>query len=124
MDKTPRRTLFISTLLLVSSIVVGSVFLTPTTTSAQLFLEGGRSEEAQFCSCSICFKLDVGSPKDGTFMWCPWYTRTYQYYNIFPNAWQLGKAPMWIPCLQISYPYCRTDGGGFLLKMTGTSQGT
>lgn len=123
MNKTHTLKLFVSTLLLVSSVVVGSIFLTPLTASAQ-FLEGGRSEQIKFCSCSFCFKLEVGSPKDGTFMWCPLWTRTYQYYNVFPNAWQLGKSYMWIPCLQISYPKCKTDGGGYMLDMTGTSQGT
>ncbi|HCC04784.1 TPA: hypothetical protein DEP58_00580 [Patescibacteria group bacterium] len=109
------------TALFVSCVVLGS-FVVPKTTLA-LFLEGGRSQEASFCSCSVCFKIEVGSPKSGTFMYCPWFTRLYAHYNIFPNAWQLGKAYTYMTCLQISYPYCRTDGGGYLLTMTGTSHG-
>jgi len=104
---------FISAFLLIGSFALLGIFTAPKTTSAT-FLEGGRSESADFCSCSICFKIEVGSPKDGTFMWCPWYTRLYAYYNIFPNAWQLGK----------SYPYCEEDDGGYLLEMTGTSMGS
>jgi len=113
---------FLVVTLFVSVLLIGNNFIAPTTTWA-IFLEGGRSQEASFCSCSICFKLEVGGPKDGTFMYCPWFTRLYAHYNIFPNAWQLGKAYTYLPCLQISYPYCRTDGGGYLLTITGTSHG-
>jgi len=108
--------------LLVSGVLIGNNFIAPTTASA-IFLEGGRTQEISYCSCSICFKIEVGSPKDGTFMYCPWFTRLYAHYNISPPAWQLGKSYTYIPCLQISYPYCRTDGGGYLLTMTGTSHG-
>jgi hypothetical protein len=113
---------FLSAFLLISTFVVGSNLVLPKTSVAALFLEGGRSERVTFCSCSACFKIKVGKPKSGTFMYCPWYTSLYEHYNIFPNAWQLGKATMWMSCLQISYPKCRTDGGGYLLDMTGTSQ--
>lgn len=110
----------LSFVLLVCSVFLGSMFTVPTTTSA-FFLEGGRSEEATYCSCSACWKIRVGSPKSGTFMYCYWYTRMYDHYNIWPNAWQLGKASAWMVCLQISYPYCEEDGGGYLLDLSGTS---
>jgi len=109
--------------LFAGGLMLGCGFMIPQKVSAMsMVLEGGRTEQARYCSCSAgCWKIYVGEPKSGWFMWCPLVTQTYDYYNIWPNAWQLGKAGTWMTCMQISYPYCRTDGGGYLLELTGTS---
>ena len=111
--------------LFVGGVLFESNGMHPQTVSAQgIVLEGGRAIFTEFCSCNTCFKIHVGPPKEGWFMYCPWYTRLYEHYNVFPDAWQLGKADAWIPCLQVGPWGCFTDGGGFLLRMTGTSMGT
>ncbi len=85
---------------------------------------GGRSQKVTYCTCTPgCFKVEIGGPKGGTFMYCVWGTRLYAHYNIYPNAWQLGLGGMYINCMQIAYPKCRDDGGGPLMKINGTSQG-
>ncbi len=87
---------------------------------------GGRSEEAKYCSCTPgCFKVRTGGPKNaGWKMYCAWGTRLYAHYNIFPNAWQLGLYGQYIECLQIAYPRCTNDGGGYLMIINGTSRGS
>jgi hypothetical protein len=96
----------------------------PSTSQAQTMgVFGGRSDQADFCSCSLCFKVDVGEPRSGEdLMWCPFTgTSAYRYYNVQPDAWQLGTYGLYMVCLQISYPYCEEDGGGPLMLLSGTS---
>ncbi len=98
-------------------------FFSPTTAEAIGVPYGGRSRSVRYCTCTPgCFKVYVGGPKSaGWKMYCTWSTIPYEYYNIFPSAWQLGTFGSWIPCLQIAYPSCTVDGGGFLMMMNGTS---
>lgn len=113
---------FASILVAGSLVVTGSLFL-PANVDAQSIGRpfGGRSQSVRYCSCSAgCWKVSVGRPRGGTFMWCPWST-IYSYYNKFPPAWQLGMATGYVACMQISYPSCRSDGGGMLMKINGTS---
>jgi hypothetical protein len=114
--------------ILASLLIASSLFFTgslalPTKADAQSLGVpfGGRSQSAKYCSCSAgCWLIRVGFPRPGYFMWCPW-TVTYMYYRIFPSAWQLGMGGSFTPCMQISYPYCRYDGGGLLMNIDGTS---
>jgi hypothetical protein len=103
-------------------VVVSSVLFTYTNQKVDAYGNfGGQTLSAKYCSCSAgCWKLYIGDPKGGWFMWCPW-TRFYAHYNIMPNAWQLGLYSTWMACLQVTWHGCRYDGGGYLMYMDGTS---
>lgn len=114
-----KRTI-ISVLVTVAVVVVGAGahLLTPKAAQAQDPF-GGRSESAFYCNCNGCWKIDVGGPRGGTFMYCSYHL--YRQYNIFPPAWQLGRAGPWVPCLVVCYPTCCVEGGGFNVRFVGTS---
>jgi hypothetical protein len=83
---------------------------------------GGRSLFVVPCTCTPGFFLvGVGLPRPGAFMYGP-NTLLYSQYNIFPPAWQLGRAlPTTIPCLVYTGSGCVPVGVGFPVVQVGTS---
>jgi hypothetical protein len=106
----------------VALLLVAAVSAIPHKTNALLMTPfGGRAESATYCTCTDgCWMVDVGDPRGGTFMYCP-ETTLYTYYNIFPDAWQLGTADGYMECLQDAGYYCYSDGGGPIMYQDGTS---
>ncbi len=115
----PLASLVVAVLLVFSA--VGAT--APNEANAQLPF-GGRSISAVPCTCTLCFWVLIGPPMGGSYMYCPWITILYMYYNIFPVAWQLGLWTGFLPCLEWVYIdgwICVPIGGGGIMLMDGTS---
>lgn len=82
---------------------------------------GGRSLGVVPCTCTPGFFLVlVGPPRPGLFMYGPG-TFLFSFYNIFPPAWQLGKASVPLTCLVYTGGACVPVGIGLYVIMAGTS---
>ncbi len=85
---------------------------------------GGRSLAVTPCTCNGCLLIAVGPPRGGLFMYCPFLgSRLYMNGNLFPLAWQLGRAfPVPVACLNpVCSGACCPTGAGLLIDKVGTS---
>jgi hypothetical protein len=99
----------------------GAVSGTQTTAGAVTRPYGGRSTMVIPCTCTPGFFLvAVGPPRGGLFMYGPG-TRLYSHYNIYPPAWQLGKAVKPLTCMVYVGTGCAPAGSGLLVIQAGTS---
>ena len=112
----------VASIFVVVNMVLGIFFIGQHDAYAIAMLHGGRSMTATPCTCtSGCVIVYVGPPVAGPRMYCPSSTRLYQYYNIWPSAWQLGNGTGFMACLFYMGFGCGPIGGGPLQYLNGTS---
>lgn len=83
---------------------------------------GGRSLIAIPCTCTLgCIWVIAGPPRPASLLYCPLSTTLYEYYNIFPSAWQLGNKGWPNTCDMWIGEDCVTVGLGQKMRINGTS---
>lgn len=88
---------------------------------------GGRITSVVPCTCSgippfIPIKITIGPPVGGSFIYIPFVSKLYSYYNLLPPSWTLGTSSGRRECLVGFPPACVSVGfGGTIIKIVGTS---
>jgi hypothetical protein len=89
-------------------------------------LFGGRSLAAVPCLCmGNWWMITIGPPRPGVFMYFGLPSLVlpvkYMWYNIFPPAYQLGKASGFLTCNSLVSGTCTPIGAGPIMLLHGTS---
>jgi len=111
--KTATSKTFLISMALIMSIgmVTGSfVYKTKAATmgSHGLYIFGGKINDIEYCCNGL--KLEIGGPRDGTFMFSPPLSRLYMWYNISNDQCVLGDAYPFGVCIKpASWPPCSDE---------------
>ena len=77
----------------------------PVSAALNMFNFGGRIYSIFPCTCDESYIVYIGNPKGGAFMYQPYSSRTYSWYNVRPGVWAKGLyLPGEYPCLN---PVCK-----------------
>ncbi len=85
---------------------------------------GGKITSVLPCTCpgDLGWKITVGSPRPGVFMYKPTTSRLYANYSIYrPGAYVLGTSTAYASCMQVSPNGCTPTPGGPVIHPIGTS---
>src|SRR3989344_2010374 len=83
---------------------------------------GGRTTSVTYCTCSFSLMLNVGPHKGGTFIYIPFVSTVYKYYQVFSSgSWVLGTSSGTSTCLVYSGNSCVSRGTGSIIRKIGTS---
>lgn len=92
------------------------------TARAQLPPFGGLNLNTWFCSCSMNFRIVVGPPVGGIYMYQPGVTVLYPYFMVLrPGAWLLGLWGPPVACVEFVGKACAPTGAFPLMIIVGTS---